>query len=67
MKKNEENFYKKFRSPIPPHLSPEEREEWEKEEKWQQEEHERLRREGKYRNQSKGSLFKRIVESITAK
>ena len=44
----EENFFNQFRSPIPKHLTPEEREEWEKNYKWEQEELARRVKEGFY-------------------
>ena len=37
-----------FISPIPPHLTPEEREIWEKELEWERKEHERRKKEGFY-------------------
>tara|TARA_Y100000310_G_scaffold191166_1_gene191172 strand:- start:133 stop:309 length:177 start_codon:yes stop_codon:yes gene_type:complete len=37
-----------FISPIPPHLTPEEQAEWEKEIKWEKQEHERRKRQGYY-------------------
>jgi len=37
-----------FTSPIPPHLTPEERKEWEKELEWQKQEVERRKKEGFY-------------------
>ena len=37
-----------FISPIPPHLSPQEIEVWEKELEWERQEHERRRKEGFY-------------------
>lgn len=46
--KKDDDFFKQFRSPIPPHLTPEEVEEWEKEMKWQKEEKERIRKSGGY-------------------
>ena len=35
-------------SPIPPHLTPEEREEWEKDQAWQEQEVERRKKQGLY-------------------
>ena len=42
-----------YKSPIPPHLTPEERAEWEKELKWEKQELARRKKEGfwKYSNQ----------------
>jgi hypothetical protein len=48
MSKKEKNFYNEFNSPIPPHLTPEEREPWEQEVEWQQQEMERRKKEGFY-------------------
>jgi len=42
------DWQKQFISPIPPHLSPEEREIWEKELKWQRQEVARRKKEGFY-------------------
>tara|TARA_Y100000310_G_C20525336_1_gene735708 strand:+ start:843 stop:1064 length:222 start_codon:yes stop_codon:yes gene_type:complete len=42
------NPYARFRSPIPPHLTSEERVIWEKEYKWEKQEIERRRKEGFY-------------------
>jgi hypothetical protein len=41
-------WQKQFISPIPPHLTPEEQAEWEKEIKWEKQEHERRKRQGYY-------------------
>ena len=46
--KKDDNFYNKFKSPIPPHLTPEEREEWEKDMEWQKKQEERIRKSGGY-------------------
>lgn len=40
-----------FISPIPPHLTPEEQKEWEKELEWERQEYERRKKEGFYPNQ----------------
>jgi len=62
---DDKDFYNKLKSPIPPHLTPEEREEWEKELEWERKELERRRREGRYRKHKKkrsilGSLFDKL-------
>lgn len=44
----EDKFFNQFTSPIPPHLTPEERERWEKELEWERQEHERRKAEGYY-------------------
>ena len=41
-------WQKQFISSIPPHLTPEEREIWEKELEWARQEHERRKKEGYY-------------------
>ena len=48
----EDSFYDQFISPIPKHLTPEERERWEKELEWERQEVERRKQEGfwKYGN-----------------
>jgi len=48
MNNEEKNFFDKFKTPIPPHLTPEEREEWEKEYEWEQQERKRREKEGLY-------------------
>ena len=55
--KKDDDFFKQFRSPIPPHLTPEEVEEWEKEMKWQKEEKERIRKSGGYDQVKAGTTF----------
>ena len=42
-------WQKQFISPTPPHLTPEEREVWEKELEWEQQEKERRKKEGFYK------------------
>lgn len=42
------DFYEQFKSPIPMHLSPEERAIWEKEYEWQKQELERRKKLGMY-------------------
>ena len=44
-------WQKQFISPIPPHLTPEEQEMWEREMRWQKQEYERRQKEGYYPNQ----------------
>lgn len=44
-------WIEQFQSPIPKHLTPEERELWEKEMRWQEEEIKRRKKEGFYPNQ----------------
>jgi hypothetical protein len=44
----ESNDPDKFKSPIPPHLTPEEREAWEKDFEWEKKERQRRKKEGLY-------------------
>jgi len=48
MMKNDDKTYLPHQSPIPPHLTPEEREEWEKDLEWQKKEVERRKKDGLY-------------------
>ena len=43
-----ENVFNKFRSPIPKHLTPEERERWEEDYEWELKERARRKKEGRY-------------------
>lgn len=45
---NKDNFFNKFKSPMPKHLTPEERERWEEDYAWELQERERRRKEGYY-------------------
>ena len=44
--------YEEWTSPIPKHLTPEERKRWEEELEWERQEHERRKSEGYYPNQN---------------
>ena len=44
--------YEEWTSPIPKHLTPEEREKWEKELEWERQEYERRKADGYYPNQT---------------
>ena len=48
---NEDAFYSKYRSPIPPHLTPEELSQWQKEMEWERKEKMRRARLGLYPNE----------------
>ena len=48
MKDKDKNPYKERYSPIPKHLSPEERERWEKDLEWEEQERKRREKEGMY-------------------
>ena len=50
MKKKEENPFNNFKSPMPPHLTPEERAVWDREMEWQEQEIKRRKKEGLYPN-----------------
>ena len=68
MKGNDE-FTKNFKSPIPPHLSPEEREEWEEEFRRDREELEKRKKKGLYKQQPRkrrGKLTERIANLFRA-
>ena len=47
----DEEWQKEFISPIPKHLTPEERKEWEKNLEWERQEYERRKKEGYYPHQ----------------
>ena len=58
----DENYYNKFKSPIPPHLSKEERAEWKESVKWERQERERRTKEGLYKEtKPSGNIFGRVV------
>ena len=62
--KEDENFFNKFRSAIPPHLSPEEHEEWVKETERSQQDYERRKREGFYPEQGKQGIVSKIISKF---
>tara|TARA_B100000214_G_scaffold372363_1_gene350470 strand:- start:878 stop:1063 length:186 start_codon:yes stop_codon:yes gene_type:complete len=47
----DKEWQKQFISPIPPHLTPEEKERWEKELEWERQEYERRKAQGFYPHQ----------------
>ena len=51
------DFYNDFMSPIPKHLTPEEREEWEKELEWGRQERKRREKEGFYGEKPKKKVI----------
>ena len=65
MKNKEKHSYNHFTSPMPPHLTPEERAEWEKEMKWQEQEVERRKKEGMYPNDKKSKAKVRRKRKIS--
>lgn len=52
---------------MPPHLSPEEQEEWRKEEEWNKQEVERRRKEGLYPNEESEGIVSRIKRTLNFK
>jgi hypothetical protein len=66
MKENE-NTYNKFRSTMPPHLSPEEQEEWLKDEEWDRQEYERRKKEGFYPEQGSQGIMSKIIKKFNYK
>jgi len=65
--KEKENFFNKFRISMPPHLSPEEQEEWLKEEEWNQQEYERRKKEGPYTDQGNQGIVSKIIRKFNYK
>ena len=65
--KKEENYFNKFKRSIPPHLSPEEQEEWVKEEEWSQREHERRKKEGFYPEEGSQGIVSKIIRKFNYK
>ena len=47
----DKEWQKQFISPIPPHITPEEKERWEKELEWERQEYERRKAQGFYPHQ----------------
>jgi hypothetical protein len=56
-----------YKSPIPPHLTPEEREVWEEELRWQEEEVKRRRKEGWYGSPKKKTLGWKTIRNMFRK
>ena len=65
--KKEENYFNKFKSSMPPHLSPEEQEEWLKEEEWDRQELERMKKEGLYPEQGSQGIVSKIIRKFNYK
>ena len=65
--KKEESYYNKFKSSMPPHLSPEEQEEWLKEEEWNKKEHERRKGEGFYPEEGTQGIVSKIIKKFNYK
>ena len=57
MNNEEENFFNKFKSPMPKHLTPEERKKWEEEYEWELQERERRKKEGFYGEKPKKKII----------
>lgn len=65
--KKEKNHFNKFRSPIPKHLTPKERKEWEEEIAWETQEKERRRKEGFYLDEGSQGIVSRIKRRLNLK
>ena len=65
--KKEENHFNKFRSPIPKHLTPEERKRWEEEIAWEAQEKERRRMEGFYPDEESQGIVSKIKKRLNFK
>ena len=65
--KEEENFYNKFKSPMPPHLSPEEQKEWLEEEEWNRQQRERREKGGFYPKRESQGLMSKIMKKFNYK
>jgi hypothetical protein len=63
--KEEENFFNKFRSPIPNNLTPEELKEWEKQAEWDKQEYQRRKKEGMYPDQQNNGFVSRIFRKFS--
>jgi len=62
-----EDYFNKFKSSMPPHLSPEEKEEWLKDEEWNRQEFERRKREGFYPNEENNGIVSKIKRRFNLK
>ena len=62
--KKENNFFDGLNSPIPPHLTPEEREKWEKDAEWERQEHQRRKKEGMYSGPQSDGFVSRIFKKL---
>ena len=65
MKKD--NFYERFRSPMPKHLTPEEKKEWEESAEWEKKEYERRKKEGFYDTGENENIVSKIVRRFKFK
>ena len=65
--KKEENYFNKFKSLIPKHLTPAERKEWEEEIAWERQEHERRKREGFYPDEESDGIVSKIKKKLNFK
>ena len=65
MKKD--NFYERFKSSIPKHLTPEERKEWEKNAEWEKKEYERRKKDGLYDTGEDENIVSKIVRRFKFK
>tara|TARA_B100000953_G_C17714893_1_gene323433 strand:+ start:199 stop:435 length:237 start_codon:yes stop_codon:yes gene_type:complete len=65
--KEEENFFNKFKSPTPMHLTPEELKEWEEQMEWDKQEYERRKREGYYPDGESKGIVSKIIKKFKYK
>ena len=65
--KEEENFFNKFKSPTPMHLTPEELKEWEEQMEWDKQEYERRKREGYYSDEESKGIVSKIIRKFNYK
>jgi len=65
--KEKENFFNKFKSPMPKHLTPEERKEWEEEIEWERQEHQRRKKEGLYPDEKSNGIVSKIKKKLNFK
>ena len=65
MKSNDKPHYTRM-SPVPPHLTPEEREEWARQQEWDEQEVERRKKDGMYKppkyKKKRGRPSKKVAE-----
>ena len=65
--KNKDDSYNKFSSPMPPHLTPEEIAEWEKEIEWEKQELKRRKREGFYQDEETEGIISKLRKKFRFK
>lgn len=65
--KEKENYFNKFKLPMPKHLTPEERKEWEEETEWERQEYNRRKKEGFYPDEESDGIVSRIKKKLNFK